>query len=51
MRFCPDFSTKIGATPLATPSTILTCSALIPSFSKFLMVAGPKRSDPTRATM
>src|SRR5581483_10955099 len=51
MRFCPVDSTKIGATPLDTPLTMLTCSAPIPCALKLAMVAGPKRSSPTRATM
>src|ERR1700730_9844298 len=51
IRFCPEGSTKIGATPLDTPLTWRTCVASIPSFSKFLMVDGPNRSSPTRATM
>src|SRR6202045_889567 len=51
IRFCPEGSTKIGATPLDTPLTWRTCVASMPSFSKFLMVDGPNRSSPTRATM
>src|SRR5258708_9640136 len=51
IRFCPEGPTKIGATPLETPFTCRTCAASIPSFSKFLMVDGPNRSSPTRATM
>ena len=51
IRFCPLGSTKMGATPLDTPSTCFTWVASIPSFLKFSIVAGPKRSLPTRATM
>src|SRR5882672_390897 len=51
MRFWPLGSTKMGATPLDAPSICLTCVASMPSFLKFSMVAGPKRSLPTRATM
>src|SRR4029077_19727753 len=51
MRFWPPGSTKIGATPLETPSAMRTWLASIPCDWKFLMVAGPKRSLPTFATM
>src|SRR5258708_4060149 len=51
MRFWPLGSTKMGATPLDTPSAMRTCVASIPCDSKFLIVAGPKRSLPTFATM
>jgi len=51
MRFCPLGSTKIGATPLETPSAMRTYVTSIPSDSKFLIVAGPKRSFPTFATI
>src|SRR5207245_1189632 len=51
MRFCPSLSTKMGATPLETPSAIPTQLASIPCASKFLMVAGPNRSFPTLANV
>ena len=51
IRFCPLGSTKIGATPLEQPSTCFTCEALMPSFLKFSIVAGPNRSAPTLATI
>src|SRR6266851_1892787 len=51
MRFWPLGSTKIGATPLETPSAKRTYVASIPCASKFLIVAGPNRSLPTFATM
>jgi hypothetical protein len=51
MRFWPLGSTKIGATPVGTPGTIFTCVVSIPNEAKFLIVASPKRSLPTRATM
>src|SRR5579864_9779228 len=51
MRFWPLGSTKMGATPLDTPSSCLTCVVSIPSRLKFSMVAGPNRSLPTRAIM
>ena len=51
MRFWPLGSTKIGATPLDTPSSTRTSEASIPSAPKFSTVAAPKRSAPTRATI
>src|SRR5258708_8167409 len=49
IRFCPFGSTKIGATPLDTPSTIPTCLLSIPNAAKFFTVASPNRSLPTLA--
>src|SRR5882724_11876432 len=51
IRFWPLGSTKIGATPLDAPSICLTCVASMPSFLKFSVVAGPKRTKTTRATI
>src|SRR5581483_11240212 len=51
IRFCPFGSTKMGATPLDRLSTSFTWRVSMPCFLKFSMVAGPKRSFPTRATM
>src|SRR2546421_5870615 len=38
-------STKMGATPLETPSAMRTYVASIPCDAKFLIVAGPNRSE------
>ncbi len=51
MRFWPELSTKMGATPLDTPGVIITREASMPRAWKFWMVAGPNRSSPTRATI
>src|SRR5258708_31139742 len=51
MRFCPFGSTKIGATPLDTPSTIRTCFVSMPSDAKFFTVASPNKSFPSFATI
>src|SRR3984893_7626278 len=51
MRFCPFGSTKIGATPLDTPSTMPTRLLSIPRAAKFFTVASPKRSFPNFATI
>src|SRR5258708_2096740 len=51
IRFCPFGSTKIGATPLDTPSTIRTCFVSMPSDAKFFTVASPNKSFPSLATI
>ena len=51
IRFWPFDSTKIGATPLDAPGTICTCDASMPCAWKLVIVAGPNRSSPTRATI
>ena len=51
MRFSPEGSTKIGATPLDSPGTTRTWRASIPRLAKFARASAPNASSPTHATI